>query len=232
MTIWEYIAQPKHPWFNTELYTPLQIGMFTVGALLWVVVYLVTIQRLIKSKDLDIPAYAVTLNFGCEITTAIFFVPDMGLALVIAYWLWMLLDIFIVIGMFLYASKQTVIPYVQKNLRLFLVVLLPVTFVIQYNFILQFDLPMAPIDSYLINLVMSVCFVYLAFVPKDVPNSKIVAWCKFLGTGVISIMFFTKYPSKHLLTAAYIGCAFFDIVYIYILHNEDKLKSHGQQANV
>lgn len=231
MTIWQYVAQPKHPWFNTELYTPLQIALFTTGALLWVVAYLVTIRRLIKNKQLEIPVYAITLNFGCEITTAVFAVPDMGLALVIAYWLWMLLDIFIVIGMFRYASKQTVIPFFQQNMRLILLVLLPITFVIQYNFILQFDIPMAPIDSYLINLIMSVCFVYLAFVPKELPGSKIVAWCKFLGTGIISVMFFIKYPSKHLLTACYIGCALFDILYIYILHNGDKFHLQGQTTN-
>lgn len=231
MTIWEYIAQPNHPWFNTELYTPLQITMFTTGALLWVVAYLVIIRRLFKSKHLDIPVYAVTLNFGCEVTTAVFAVPDMGLALVIAYWLWLLLDLFIVVGMFRYASKQTSHPFFQKNIRLFLVFLLPVTFVIQYHFILQFDLPMAPIDSYLINLIMSMCFVYLAFVPKEFSHSKTVAWCKFLGTGIISLMFLTKYPSKHLLTACYVGCACFDIVYIYILHNEDKLRSQGLWAS-
>ena len=94
MTIWEYLADPG-PWFNTDAYTVPQIAMFTLGALLWVAVYVVTIRRLVTFKELAIPFLAVTLNIGTEITTAVLVVPDMGSVLVIAYWAWLVLDLFI-----------------------------------------------------------------------------------------------------------------------------------------
>lgn len=228
LTIWEYIQQPEHPWFDTTNYEWWQILMFGMGALLWIVVYLKTLHRLKKDKELDIPLWAVTLNFGCEVTTAIFFVPDMGLLLVIAYWAWMVLDVFIVIGLIRYAHKQVTVPMLRSKLWIFFAVWMPLAFLLQYHFILKYDLPMAPVDSFTINLVMSVCFIYLIFVPRQGMNSQLVAWCKFLGTGIIGIMFYTKYPGHHYLTILYIACAFFDIAYIVLLHHRRK---HGIQAD-
>lgn len=217
MTIWEYIAEPEHPWFDTSVYTPTQIALFTLGALLWVVVYLITIHSLVKFKELDIPILAVTLNFGCEITTAFFFVPDMGLVLVLAYWAWLVLDVFIVIGLFRYGRKQIANPYIRKHLPRLLAGWIPLLFFVQYFFITRYDLPMAPLDSFMINLVMSAAFIYLVFVPGNSTNSTIIGWCKFLGTGIIGVMFYTKYPDNNALTSLYVGCALLDMYYIYLL---------------
>lgn len=219
MTIWEYIAQPEHPWFDTSVYTPLQIALFTIGALLWVVVYLTTIHSLIRFKELDIPILAVTLNFGCEIATAFFFVPDMGLALVLAYWAWLVLDLFIVIGMFRHGRKQVANPYLRKRLSTLLAFWMPLVFVIQYFFILGYDVPMAPLNSFIINLVMSAAFIFMVFVPGKSTNSPIIGWCKFLGTGIIAVMFFTKYPENNVLTSLYVGTALLDMYYIYLLYS-------------
>jgi hypothetical protein len=199
---------------------------------LWLVVYIRTILGLLRNKELEIPYYAVVLNFGCEVTTAFFFVPDMGLALVIAYWAWMILDIFIVVGLFKYAHKQFNIPFFRKYLIPFTIFWLPLTYVIQKYFIVNYDLPMAPLDSFVINLVMSICFVYLLFSTGKSSNSTIIAWCKFLGTGIIGIMFFTKYPYHNMLTALYIGCAFFDIVYIYLIYNPQVVNKYRYNHNM
>ena len=217
MTIWEYLADPG-PWFNTEAYTPTQIGMFTFGAVLWIVVYVITIRRLITLKELAIPFIAVTLNFGTEITTSIFFVPDMGSALVVAYWAWMVLDVFIVIGMFRYGAKQLSTPFFVKNFRWLMAGWLPLLFVVQCTFILTYDLPMAPLNSFMINLVMSAAFIWLFFVPSRGGSSKWIGWCKFLGTGIIGVMFYTKYPDNDALTSLYVAVALLDIFYLWLLY--------------
>jgi hypothetical protein len=219
MTIWEYLENPG-PWFNTEAYTPLQIAMFTLGAVLWVLVYIVTIRRLISLKQLAIPFIAVTLNIGTEITTAVFFVPDMGSALVLAYWAWMVLDIFIVVGLFRYGHKQVRSPYLQQRFRMLMAVWIPLLFAVQYTFILTYDLPMAPLVSFTINLVMSAAFVVLLFVPGQPPASKLIGWAKFLGTGIIGVMFYTKYPDNNALTALYVAVAVVDAYYVYLLHSD------------
>lgn len=218
MTIWEYLADPG-PWFNTEAYTPTQIAMFTAGAVLWIVVYVITIRRLLQLKELAIPFIAVTLNFGTELTTAILFVPDMGTVLVIAYWAWLVLDAFIVIGLFRYGSNQIRAPHLKAQFRKLMAVWIPLLFVVQAAFILEYDLPMAPLNSFMINLVMSAAFISLLFVPNRAESSKAIAWCKFLGTGIIGVMFYTKYPENNALTALYVAVALVDAYYVSLVHN-------------
>ena len=222
MTIFEYICQPEHPCFNTVDYTTTQVTLFTIGALLWCAAYICSIKMLYRKKDkaLDIPIVAVLLNFGCEITTAIWFVPNMGLVLVIAYWAWMVLDFFIVAGLLRYGKDQMVFPEFKDHFYIYIITGFITSFTVQHFFILQYDLPMAPLDSYVINLVMSIAFISLMFVDNYKGNSKFIAWCKFLGTGIISIMFYTKYSENNFLTSLYIFCALFDVVYLYLLYSK------------
>lgn len=220
-TIFEYLKEP-HPWFDTTHYTPAQIGMFFAGAVMWVIVYINTIYRARKYRRLDIPIIAVCLNWGCEISTAIFFVPDMGNALVLAYWAWMVLDGFIVWELFKYGRHQVRVEYFKKNFFRIMAICFVFSFFIQRYFIVQYDLPMAPLDSYIINLVMSVCFLYLVFLPGYENDSIITSWGKMLGTGIISIMFFTKYPDNNFLTSLYIACFVFDLWYLILLYQIKK----------
>ena len=225
INIFEYL-QTDHPWFDTKNYTTLQIWLFSIGASLWLVAYTFTIrnawQRMKQNRTLDIPVTAVVLNFGCEISTSIFFVPNMGNALVLAYWLWMVFDIFIVIAMFRVGREQFTMPQIRNNFSLILMLGLVISFIVQCTFILQYDLPMAPLDSYVINLVMSILFINLFFAEGPSGYSKTVAWSKFLGTGIISVMFYSKYPGNNFLTALYISCALFDILYICLLYKKEK----------
>lgn len=217
VNIFQYFQTPQ-PWFNTEYYTIPQIVLFTTGAVLWVIAYINTLIWIRKRQVLDIPAIAIILNYTCEVTTGFFFLPNMGLVLVIAYWAWMVLDTFIVISLFRYGYKQMRVDFFRSHLSAFLVVGLLVCFATQCTFIIAYDLPMAPLDSYIINLVMSVCFIYMYFIPGYEGNRKLTAWTKALGTGLISIMFQMRYPANTFLTTLYLSCAAFDIYYIWLLH--------------
>jgi len=216
-SIFEFLQNPG-PWFNTTDYTVLQIVLFTTGAVLWVAAYINTIVWIRKKQTLDIPAIAITLNFTCEIVTGIFFVPNMGIALVIAYWAWMVLDSYIVFSLFRYGYKQMRVDFFKQNFPKFLVIGLITAFFVQCTFIVKYDLPMAPLDSYVINLVMSICFIYMFFIPGYEGNRKLTGWAKFLGTGIISVMFQSKYPDNYFLTSLYIFCALFDVYYLYLLY--------------
>ena len=212
MTIWEYL-QESHPWFDTSNYTPLQIGLFFTGAVLWIVAYIIIIYMAIKKKTVIIPAAAVVCNFGNEVGGAIFWVPDMGNALVLAYWCWMLLDIFIVINLFRYGYKQFTTEFYRKNIRKLVAIGLAGSIPLSCFFMVQYDLPMGVIDAYIVNVVMSVAFISLLFVPNFSEHSVALAWSKFLGTGIISIMFQTKYPDNHFLSVIYVVVATFDIYF-------------------
>lgn len=219
MTIWEYL-QESHPWFNTANYTPLQIGLFFTGAMLWIVAYVIIIRMALKKKTVIIPAAAVICNFGNEVGGAIFWVPDMGNALVLAYWGWMLLDIFIVINLFRYGYKQFTTEFFRKNLRWLIALGLAGSIPLSCFFMVQYDLPMGVIDAYIVNVVMSVAFLSLLFVPDFPEHSVALAWSKFLGTGLISIMFQSKYPDNHFLTVVYLVVAAFDILFLVLMYQK------------
>jgi hypothetical protein len=219
MTIWEYL-QESHPWFNTANYTPLQIGLFFTGAMLWIVAYVIIIRMAIKKKTVIIPAAAVICNFGNEVGGAIFWVPDMGNALVLAYWGWLLLDIYIVINLFRYGYKQFTTEFFRKNLRWLITMGLAGSIPLSCFFMLQYDLPMGVIDAYIVNVVMSVAFLSLLFVPDFPEHSIALAWSKFLGTGFISIMFQSKYPDNHFLTVVYLVVAAFDILFLVLMYQK------------
>ncbi len=221
MTIWEYVQEP-HPWFDTTNYTPLQIGLFTTGALLWIVAYIEVIRYAIKQKTVLIPAVAVVCNYGNEVGGAIFWVPDMGKALVIAYWGWLILDTFILINLLKHGYKQFTTPYFKNNLKKLVLAGLAGSIPLSVLFMLQYDLPMGVLDAYIVNVVMSVAFLSLLFVPNFPEHSKLLAWSKFLGTGIISVMFSMKYPDNYFLWVIYFVVAFFDITFIVLMNKKAK----------
>lgn len=219
MTIFEYLQEP-HPWIDLNNYTLPQVIMFGVGCLLWIVCYVDTLISIFKRKIVDIPLSAVTLNFGWEIAACFFFVPDMGKLIVIAYWAWMLLDTFIFISLFKYGKKQMEIPFFENHIAKFLLFGIVASFFAQLFFMLQYELPLAPLTGYIINVIMSMAFNYLIFIKTVTYHSLITAWCKFLATGIISVMFFTKYPDNNFLTVMYIVVACFDILYIRLCYQK------------
>lgn len=219
MTIFEYLKE-AHPWLDTHNYTIVQIVLFFIGSVLWLVTYADTLIDIRNKKTLNIPLAAIVLNFGWEIAACWFFVPNMGKLLVGAYWAWMCFDVFIFANTFRYGHKQVINSFLKNELNFFLAIGIVISFITQMTYMVQFDLPMAPITGYIINLVMSVSFLYLIAIPGYEGNSYVTGWCKFLGTGIISIMFYTKYPENNFLTSMYIAVAFFDVIYLVLLHKK------------
>lgn len=222
MTIFEYIKQPEHPWIDLTKYTLTQVIMFFTGSVLWLVCYIDTLIDIRKKQSINIPVGCVITNYGWEISAALFFVPDMGLLLVIAYWAWMLFDTFIFASTFKYGYKQMMVPFFKKNAHYFIILGILISFSTQATYMVKgFDIPMAPISGDIINLYMSAAFLYLLFIPNYQGNSMVTAWSKFLGTGIINVMFYTKYPDNYFLVAIGISIAILDILYIWLLYRKN-----------
>lgn len=219
MNIIDYLSEPQ-PWLNTADYHLYQIILFFIGSVSWLICYLIIINGIRKNKIHKIPIAAVLLNYGWEIATCLFFVPDMGKLIVLAYWGWMIFDTYIFITLFKYGYKQMRLDYFIKNAHFFMISGLIISFIVQSTFIIEYDIAMAPVSGYIINLVMSAAFLYLFFLPEKLFASKGVAWTKFLGTGIISIMFYSKYPDDYFLLSMYFAVAFFDIIYLYLLYSK------------
>jgi hypothetical protein len=211
----------NQPWFNFENYTPMQATLFLIGVVFWIWAYITVVVNNHKNKTLGIPIAAVCLNFGWEIATTFFFTDqiNMGKLFVVGYTAWFGVDCLIVYQMFKYGENQIITPYLKKQLYWLLIVGLVGSTVAQTFFMIGgFDLPMAVVSAYIINLAMSIAYCGLVFVPDYRGLSKTVAWTKALGTEIISVCFFLKYPDKHFLTVMYLLVFFFDALYIYWLH--------------
>lgn len=191
--------------------------MFFTGSVLWLVCYIDTIKDIRKKKTLNIPIGCVITNFGWEISAAIFFVPNMGKLIVIAYWAWMIFDSYIFASTFRYGYKQMMNKYFREKIHFYLIIGIIISFVMQATFMVQYDIPMAPISAEIINIYMSVAFLYLLTIPGYQGLSLTTAWSKFLGTGIISLMFALRYPQNYFLISIGIACALFDVIYIVLL---------------
>ena len=222
MTIFEYLKQPEHPWIDLSHYSLTQVILFFIGSMLWLVCYIDTLIDIKKKKSINIPVGCVITNYGWEISACLFFVPDMGLLLVVAYWAWMLFDTFIFASTFKYGYKQMMVPFFKKNAHIFIAMGIVISLSTQATYMVKgFDIPMAPISGDIINLYMSAAFLYLLFIPGYEGNSMVTAWSKFLGTGIINYMFYTKYPGNYFLVAIGISIALLDITYIVLLHKKN-----------
>jgi hypothetical protein len=220
MNIVQYIQNwNNEPWLNTNNYELWQILLFITGMVLWLVCYIDVIRNIRKHQQLVIPFGTVLTNYGWEISCAFFFLPDMGKLLAVGYWAWMLFDTFIFISTFKYAFKQCRIPEIKGNIHLYLIIGILVSFFTQVTFIVFYDLPMAPVSANIINIYMSIAFIYLLYVPGQV-NAPLTGWSKFLGTAIINVMFYTKYPQNYCLVTLALSCAIFDLLYIYLIYKQ------------
>ena len=230
-TIFEYLREP-HPWVDLTYYTWWQVAMFFTGAVLWLICYAHTLMDIRRRKVVNIPIGAVCTNYGWEIATSLFFVPNMGKLLVIAYWGWMALDTFIFISALRYGYKQCRFEFFRKNIKVYLIAGILASFLLQATFITQYDLPMAPISANIINVYMSVAFLYLLVIPDAAGKSLVTAWSKFLGTFIINVMFCTRYPDNYFLIAITLVVAVFDVWYIVLLYGRKNRQVLPERQNV
>lgn len=219
MTVFEYFKEPQ-PWINLSYYTLWQVIMFFTGSLLWLVCYMDTIIGIRKKQTLAIPVGCVVTNYGWELAASTVFLPNMGKLLVFAYWGWAIFDTYIFISTFRYGYKQCQVDFFKKRIHWFLAMGIVISFITQATFMVQYDIPMAPVSGDIINLYMSVAFLYLLTLPGYEGNSLITGWSKFLGTGIINLMFALKYPTNYFLISIGISCAIFDILYISLLYKK------------
>lgn len=211
----------NQPWINLNNYTLTQVILFLIGVIFWVWAYVAVVIGNNKRKTLEIPIAAVCLNFGWEIGATFFFTDqiDMGKLFVVGYATWLAVDCVIVYQMFKYGENQISSPYLKKHIKPLMAVGVIGSASAQSLFMVEgFDMPMAVVSAYIINLAMSITYCGLVFNPDFRGLSKTVAWTKALGTEIISICFFLKYPDKYFLTVMYLLVFFFDALYIYWLY--------------
>jgi hypothetical protein len=206
-------------WLNTTDYSTLELTLFALGCLGWVVVYLVVLRHLLRKRFVEIPAAAVAANIAWEFVWGFVYQTNMGRLFILGYQAWFFLDLFIVIGLFRYGYKQLLNPSFGPFLRP------AVTFGILawtaglYFFVkMGYDTVTGATTGYILNVMMSALYIVVFLgLPRE-NFSYLVAWGKFLGTALISIFCFMVWPERPFLLTLCVVTFLLDLFYVLIFH--------------
>jgi hypothetical protein len=208
----------SHPVVNTVDYTPGQLVLFGVAAAFWVVVYIMVIAGIIKTKFIGIPALAICANFAWEFLWSFKYYTNMGALFEWGYRAWFILDVFIFWSLLRIGKIQFSDLRFQKN---FIPVIL-FTFLCWVAAIFalttEYADPIGAVSAYLVNVHMSA--LYLLFILKF-PNEKTLsvaaAWFKMLGTALTSVFCFWVFPTAYFMLTLTVITFILDMTYIYLV---------------
>ena len=151
-----------------------------------------------KHKYVEMPYFVAAGNIAWEGLWAYVFsdMIDLGMMYVYLYRAWFIFDCFIFAHVVMYGHKQIQNPYIRKNYK---PILFATTFLwasLIYSFVKSgYDYPLGVNSAYILNLVISI--LYLQLYMRQYQSGtflKSVAWLKMLGSGIITIAFWTMIP--------------------------------------
>lgn len=210
-------------WINTKDYTTTQLLWNGIGCLFWVVTYAALVREILIKKFVEMPFFIATGNIAWEFIWSFFYHPDTGKLFSLSYQGAFLLDVFIFCFILKYGYKQIMIPEIQKHFKLIAFALLVMWIPLNYFFVKQgFDTPIGANSGYILNLIISLLYPILLLRSDANYFSETVAWCKFIGTGCISVSMFLIYPTNYLVQTLAISCFILDLFYAIILKRKLK----------
>jgi len=196
----------------------------TLGCAFWFGAYIAIIYRSHKDKSYGMPMLCLCLNFSWELHAS--FVWDVPIPLWRAFYRgWLLFDVVIMYQLIQHGKREMRVP----ELKQYFYPLLCGTFAFSlwglYAFQSTFNDPMGFGSAFLINLVMSIMFIFFYFEKRDLNGiSSSAAWLKMLGTlctasecYVLLPVFRPRFPSFTFLHFLYVSIFVIDCVYICLL---------------
>ena len=212
---------------------PLWLGVVNViGDVLWIVAYILAIRKGFQEKTYGITMLCIALNLSWElIYAAIFRFPND----IIAYlrWAWLLADLVIAYQLFRYGRKWQTTPLMSKYFYPVAGITFASTFVGQLTFHYTFGDTWGMSNAYLINLVMSMLFIWMFFSRGGSNGQSLgTAWCKMLGTGILSVgscFTITNWLQSSFLVYLFVTIFILDVIYILLLYAD---QHPGEQAKI
>jgi hypothetical protein len=215
--MWEHLV-------NTKDYTTFELITFGIGCYMWAIVYGFVIYDIFKYKRADIPVLAVCGNVAWEFYWGLIFRTNMGPLLQWSYAIWFFLDLIIVYGALRYGGKQEPVVAARKYNVIIMISVIASWMVIFGFFIPKFDDNIGAFTGWILNTMMSIGFVLQKIRQPEFGTNRLVAVCKFLGTGSCNFVCFNS-PSLNwnkTLLALCIIFAIFDLIYIYLVFTGPK----------
>lgn len=205
-------------WINIKDYTNAQLLWNGIGCLFWVVTYAALVREIFTKKFVEMPFFIAAGNIAWEFIWSFFYHPDTGKLFSLSYQGAFALDVFIFYFILKYGYKQINIPDIQKHFKWVAWGLLIMWIPLNYFFVKQgFDTPIGANSGYILNLIISLLYPILLLRSKAIYFSETVAWCKFIGTGCISISMFLIYPDNFFVHTLAVSCFVLDLFYAILL---------------
>ena len=205
----------------------MDIGLVlaVVSGIFWTIVYVDGIRIGIKDKSFAMPLWALGLNIAWEFLNTVLGYQAAGLVpQIVINGVWFLLDIGLVYTYFCYGRKYFPQDLPKSWFYGWGILVILVSFVVQYVFILEFGLWMAAVyAAFLQNLLMSLLFIQMLVQRQSSEGqTMLIAVSKFLGSlaPTISMGFLRSgpltEPNKFVMGIGLL-MAFFDVLYIWLL---------------
>jgi hypothetical protein len=204
----------------SDHYTHLQMLFYLGGFLLWGVAYALLVFRIPRQRFVEIPFFAVCGNVTWEFLWGFcWHVEMMGETLQWFYRLGCVLDFFILACVFRYGAKQVSLPVLKRSFAPMVVASLAGWTAFYWTFRGQgYDLPLGSNSAYAVNVVMSILYINLVLRVRDPePFSADIGWLKGVGTGMVTVFVYLKYPDNTFVQALGVITALLDGAYLVLL---------------
>lgn len=209
-------------WINLKEFSTYELTLTAIGWTFWIVFYALIIVSIRQDKYVEMPWICVLANISWEFVWGFFFYEtiNLGELFIWSYRAWFILDLFILFGLFKYGKKQIDIPEIKKHFVPISIGLIIMWLALFSSFISSgFDHKWGSQSAYILNVVISFLFISLFLRQwKRKHFSKLMAWCKCLGTLAYTIVYFNFDPPNSFVHI--IGGVVFilDIIYLYLLY--------------
>jgi hypothetical protein len=201
-------------WINTKEYSTSALLWNGVGCMFWIVTYVALVIEIFRRKYVEMPFFIAAGNLAWEFVWSFLYHPDTGKLYSLSYQGAFLLDVFIFISMLKYGHKQIEIPEVKKHFKLISIGLLIMWLLLNYFYVKQgYDTPIGANSGYILNLIISLLYPLLLLRGDPKNFSLTVAWCKFIGTGCITVSMFIIYPDNYFVQVLGVSCFVLDLIY-------------------
>ncbi len=201
-------------------YSNWELFWYLGGFFLWGLAYVVVLYNIWKHKFVEIPAIAVCGNLTWELLWGFVWKVDMlGGTLQWFYRGGALMDIVILMGLFMYGHKQVTLPNVRKVFAPAVVFGLCAWTTLWWFFVEQgYDLPLGSNTAYVIQVVMSLTYITLILrLPEVKAFSWAVTWFRSVGTLMVTVFCFMKYPDNHFVQCMGVLTAVLDATFMVTL---------------
>jgi len=214
---------------NLQDYTGPQLAFYATGAYLWVIAYVIYIRNGFKYRVVEMPAFAACGNVGWEINYALIFTSNLGALSVYAHKAWLALDLVIFYLVLRYAHKQTDVPFLKKHWVVICLAVLVSAGVFYGTFIQQgLDVGSTIQSAYICQMPISFLYIPLMLRQESLVGWSLwTAWTRTLGTGLIGVFAFMRYPDKPFLLSMAVIATGVDFIYIWLFTRRRKALLQG-----